>query len=80
MAKQYLIFTLPSCSKCPGVKKYMEGQGMEGREINASSEEGLEKAQEHNVMSTPTVIIFNEAGEELCRGGSIEELQKCLSK
>jgi len=80
MAKQYLVFTLPTCSKCPGVKKFMESQNMVGKEINAASADGLEKAQEHNVMSTPTVIIFNEAGEELCRGGSIEELQKCLSK
>lgn len=80
MSKRYLFFSVPSCSKCPAVKKFLATTGLKGDEIDASTDDGLERAMEHDVMLTPTVIFLDASGKELCRASNVDEVKKCLSK
>lgn len=80
MIKRYLFFSVPGCGKCPAVRKFLAATGPEGEEIDASSDEGLERAMEHGVMATPTVIFFDASGKELCRASNVDGVKKCLSK
>ena len=52
---------------------------MEGNYINVDTEEGLNKAAELGVMAAPTVILFDENGEEAGRAYSVSELSAILS-
>ena len=46
--------------------------------INVDSAEGLERARELQILSAPTVVIFNEAGDEVARAQSVKELTEIL--
>lgn len=79
MIKSYKIFFTPTCPKCPMVKKYMkEDSGLNGVEVDASTEDGLEEAIKFGVNAVPTAIFFNADGEERGRANSIEEIKRIL--
>lgn len=75
---RYLFFSTPTCIKCPAVKDYLETVSMQGQHVNAATAEGLEKARQYNVMSTPTVIIFDESDQEINRAQSLPEVRACF--
>jgi len=77
MAK-YLFFSTPTCIKCPAVKDYLETVSMQGEHVNAATPEGLDKARKFGVMSTPTVIIFNDSDEEINRAQRLPEIRSCF--
>ena len=55
------LFTQPDCPKCPAAKKAVEElkqeKGFEVEEINTKTDEGYFRAIEHNLLSTPAVVI-----------------------
>jgi len=67
-----LLFTQPNCPKCPKakeevLKKVQELKSIEPVnlvEIDVSTEEGLFEGVQHNVLSTPTIII-KEKGHQM---------------
>ena len=75
----YEFFGKSTCPNCPPVKKYLEALSLEGNYINVDTEEGLNKAAELGVMAAPTVILFDENGEEAGRAYSVSELSAILS-
>mgnify|MGYP002818608593 FL=1 len=66
------------CPNCPSVKEFMKTQGMEGKEIDATSDEGIEEARKYEVMSVPTVLFFDEKGELIGRANNIEEVKRLI--
>ena len=62
---RYIIFTLPSCCRCPAVKNYLLSSGLSGQIIDASTESGLDQARYFGISSTPTVIFTDESGMEI---------------
>lgn len=78
MIKDYKVFTIQTCTKCPEIKEFLAGTGLNGEEINATTDAGFEAAKKWNVMAAPTVIFFDEKGREVARAGSIEEIKKIL--
>lgn len=75
----YEFFGKSTCPNCPPVKKYLEALSLEGNYINVDTEEGLNKAAELGVMAAPTVILFDENGEEAGRAYSVSELSAILN-
>lgn len=69
------IFTRKTCPKCPQVKEYVNSLSMNGIFVDTDTEEGLKTAAAKGVMSTPTVIFYNEAGGEIARCHSVEEIK-----
>ncbi len=76
---KYKLFTTQFCHKCPAMKEFMAAQDkVEGRTIDASTPEGLGEAKKNSVTGVPTLIFFNEDGEEEHRCMSKEEAEVLL--
>lgn len=80
MIKRYRLFTTNMCPKCPSVKAFMKTVRLIGDEIDASTDDGLRKASEAGVSSVPTVILFDEAGKEVKRAYSADEVKRALEE
>lgn len=52
----YLLFTAKSCPNCPKEKERLKQNGVDFIEIDVSTDEGLFKAYEFNVMNVPRLI------------------------
>ncbi|MDD5772573.1 MAG: thioredoxin family protein [bacterium] len=62
------IFTKKDCPRCPGAKElgqklHEKGKKVEYFDIDTAS--GLAEASFYTVMSTPTVILTNQKGDEI---------------
>lgn len=57
----YVLFTLPTCYRCPAVKAMLESSGVPGEVRDASKH--VEYCREMNIRSVPTVLFFE--GEHL---------------
>jgi len=62
MIRRCDIFTTPTCIKCKRLKSYLSGlkDNIEKNEIDASTEEGLEKARALKVSSVPTIVFYDD--------------------
>lgn len=71
---------MPACPECHMIKDFLEkGKvNIESEEVDASTDEGMEKAVEFNVMSTPTIVFLDENGKETSRAFSVDEVKKVV--
>lgn len=64
-----LLFTKKDCPRCPEAKEVVKlvssELGIEVKEYDVESIEGMAEAAYYMVLSTPSVIVVNEDGEEL---------------
>ena len=74
----YEIFTRKTCPQCPSVKQQMEDSEFIGTTYDVDSDEGFEAAKGRGVLSTPTVIFFDEAMSEIRRCHTKEEIYDYL--
>lgn len=74
----YEIYTRKTCPQCPSVKQQMESSEFTGTPFDVDTEEGFEAAKERGVLSTPTVIFFDEAMNETRRCHTKEEIYEYL--
>lgn len=51
-----LLFTSPNCPKCPIEKEALKQKGVDFKEIDISTDDGLFMALSYNVMSTPRLV------------------------
>jgi glutaredoxin len=74
-----LIFTTPTCIKCKKVKEYINSrEDLEKEFIDASTSEGLRKAQKFEVRSVPSVAFLD--GENfLGLAQDIDEIEEYVS-
>ncbi len=81
------IFTATHCPNCPAAKKIVEkvaaekGKefGLEVEQLNVDDENAMFTALEHNIISTPSIVIDGEVvfrGEVPTEARLLEELQK----
>lgn len=77
---KYMFFYGEYCRNCKPVKEYIDELSIEGEHIDTSSELGLAVARQYNVMSTPTVIMFNSKNEIIAKLHSKEEIEAFLSE
>ena len=66
------------CPKCPKIKEFMKEKKIEKEWVDAAVPEGLEKAKEFGVSAVPTIIFFDENGNEVSRATDIEEVKKIV--
>ncbi len=72
---KYILFTTPMCPNCPPMKEFVKDLDVEM--VDASTPEGLEKAQKMNVSSVPTLIAM-DGDEEKGRGHTVEEVKNLV--
>ena len=80
MIKRYMLFFTPMCPKCPKVKEFMEDKNLEKEWVDAATPDGLAKARELKVFGVPTVIFFDEHGDEAARSSTIDGIKDILEK
>jgi ribonucleoside-triphosphate reductase len=66
-AERTLLFTRASCPACPAAKTAAGKLGIAVEAVDTDTEAGLAEAGRWGVMSTPTAILLDAAGAELCR-------------
>jgi len=74
-AASYVLFSRASCPNCPPVKEYLFSSGLSGLVVDVDTEEGLELARRHDVLSTPTALLMAAEGGELFRAHSRSQLE-----
>ena len=77
-AVSYEFLGKTTCPNCPPVKNYLAGSGVNGIFVDVDTAEGLARACEMGVRAAPTVILFNENGEEAGRAYNVNELSAIL--
>lgn len=60
MSKEVLVFSTNWCSNCQVWKKVLQEVGVEYKEIDADSDEGMELAKEHQVRGLPSTVIIRD--------------------
>lgn len=78
-AAAYTYFYRQSCPNCPPVKKYTAALHIPGDSIDVDTSEGMEMAIQHQVLASPTVIFFNNQGEEVFRAHNTETMEKIFT-
>ena len=75
----YKFFYSDTCSKCPPVKEFVQGLPLQGEFINVSKPEGVQKAQDFNIKSLPSVVFMNN-GKVVKTVHTIEDVKQCISQ
>jgi len=76
---KYKLFTSQFCRNCTPVKEFIKNVSVVGEEIDVSTDLGINASREYNILSTPTVILFDEKGNILSRAYSVSDLKKCFA-
>ncbi|MFP4067896.1 MAG: anaerobic ribonucleoside-triphosphate reductase [Spirochaetaceae bacterium] len=63
----YAYFFRTACPNCPPVRSVLERTGLSGVHYDVDTDEGFAKAAELQILSTPTVVFFDETGRETGR-------------
>jgi thioredoxin-related protein len=74
---KYLLFTTKYCVACAPVKKFLEQKALKGELVDASENE--EAALKYGVRSVPTVVFFDEEGNEFGRANNVSDVRSILS-
>lgn len=75
----YELFTRKTCPNCPPVKDFVLGLSLNGTLVDVDTDEGLSKASVRGVFSAPTVIFYDERGEEISRAHNVPDIEEILS-
>jgi glutaredoxin len=79
MAAEFLLFTTPTCPKCPAAKKLLEQKGVKYELVDASKPDGLDKARKFQIVQVPALIVL-ENGNLISKASGIDEIEKEISK
>ena len=70
----YEFFARTTCPNCPPVKKYLADCILPGTYVDVDTASGLEKAASLGVFAAPTVIIYDNLGNEIARAHKAKDL------
>lgn len=84
---ELIVFTLPTCTNCPAVKRISEELAqryrLRYREVDISTPEGQLDGLMHQIMSTPSIALDNDIiarGRLVSREELETEIRKRLSR
>lgn len=72
---RYELYVRATCPNCPPVKECCTNLPYSGEQIDVDSAEGLARAETWGVYSAPTVIFFDEEGNEAGRAHSVKQIR-----
>jgi ribonucleoside-triphosphate reductase len=72
----FLYFYRKNCAPCKPVGSLLESLPLEGEKVDVDTEEGLKRARDYNVMSTPTVLFFDRQRREVTRAHDTESVEQ----
>ncbi len=74
----FVAFTTPYCGGCKPVRELLQKSPVRGEFIDASSEDGSERAVSLGVLSVPTVIFFDENNSEVGRANDVHAVRELI--
>lgn len=74
----YAYFFREACPNCLPVRSYVENLDLDGEMVDVDTGEGMERAVEHQILSTPTVLLKDEQGKTVAQAGTVEQLRSIL--
>ncbi|MGM5483080.1 MAG: thioredoxin family protein [Nanobdellota archaeon] len=80
MFDEFLFFKTPMCPNCEEIHDWLEEHEdilKKGKEIDATTKEGLDKAKQYGVSGVPT-IVFLKNGEKVKSVDNLEDFEKIL--
>jgi len=78
MIEKYKLFTKTTCPNCPVVKAYVQASGINGEEIDASTDEGIKSAQDLGISTVPTVLFMDSDDNIVGTARNINEVQQFI--
>jgi len=75
----YSYFYRRSCPNCPPVAELVNRLPVSGAAVDVDSEEGLAEALAAGVMTTPTVVFFDQSGRSVFHGQSVGTIKDFFS-
>jgi len=80
-SKKYLLFTTATCPKCPEMKEEVSKKiSFDGELIDSGCDDFRARAERLNVISAPTLIVFDENDAEIARATDLSELDALIAK
>ena len=76
--RSYRYFYRATCPNCPPVRTYVENLSIDGEMVDVDTGDGLAKAIQHQILSTPTVLLMDETGTTVAHAGSVDQLRTIL--
>ena len=76
----YKLFTSQFCRNCTPVKEFMNKLSIIGEEVDVSTDLGINASKKYNILSTPTVVLFDNNDSIVSKAYSVEELRKNFCK
>ena len=78
--KEVVVFSAEWCPNCPGFKQALTAKGIEFREVDVDTDEGMVEAQKYQVRGLPTTIILRDGYMErrITGTGNVEGIEKEL--
>lgn len=76
--QSYTYFYREHCPNCPPVRSFVEQLPFRGTMIDVDTGDGMQQAINHQILSTPTVILMDNHGQEVAQAGSVEQLRTIL--
>lgn len=76
--RSYAYFFRETCPNCPPVRTYVENLSLDGKMVDVDTGEGMAQAVQHQILSTPTVILMDENGDAVAQAGNVAQLRSIL--
>lgn len=73
-----LLFSTSTCPKCPAVKGWLEGSGIEYENIDNRRVDFYELAERYGVQAVPTLISIDKDGKEMWRAKEQAEMVELI--
>ncbi len=62
---QIKLFWKKNCPKCPEAKSVLERMGLAYTDYDLEDVNGLTEAAFHSILTTPSILMVNEQGQEV---------------
>jgi hypothetical protein len=76
----YSYFFRKSCPNCPPVAELINRLPLSGAAVDVDSEEGQAEALAVGVMSTPTVVFYDQNGQSVFQGRNVGTIKDFFSR
>lgn len=75
----YILFTTTRCPKCPEFKKFVINHlNINGYILDETNDNFVELTEKYHISSAPTIIIFDDAENQLFRGDETYDLEEFI--
>jgi ribonucleoside-triphosphate reductase len=76
---RYEFYSRKTCPNCPSVRDYLDSCALSGTLIDVDTPDGIQRAATNGVFAAPTVIMYDDKGNEVIRAHNKTELASVMA-